>query len=269
MDTGEEESRIRERKAGEERFAERYHWLWVSEGRHKGKVIRMQIFICDDEPQILSNIAERVTTLFPEGEVQLFSKGSELLACLNTNTCDILLLDIDMPEMDGLHVAKELTLLKNKPLLVFVTSHDELVYDSFQYHPYAFLRKSRFEDEIEKVLQDCIRELRDKEQHFCFRSEGNDVCLLLADILYFEAEGNYLKIVTSKEVYRFRSTLGAVENTLQESGFIRIHKGFFVNQAAVKLVNSEEITLQNDMTLPVGKSYSKTVREQMLRYMRA
>ena len=228
----------------------------------------MQIFICDDEPQVLSNIAKKVTTLLPEGEVQIFSNGGELLTCLSKNSCDILLLDIDMPEMTGLQVARELSLLKKKPLLIFVTSHDELVYDSFQYHPFAFLRKSRFDEEIEKTLQDCLREIGDKEQHFCFRSEGSDVCLLLSEILYFEAEGNYLRVVTEKEMYRFRSTLTAIENTLQEGGFIRIHKGFFVNQTAVKLVNSEEVTLQNDSKLPIGKSYSKAVRERILRYMR-
>ena len=229
----------------------------------------MQIFICDDEPKILSDIAGKVAALLPKDEVRLFSAGGELLSSLDKNTCDILLLDIDMPELTGLQVAREISALKKKPLLVFVTSHDELVYDSFQYHPFAFLRKSRFDAEIEKVLQDCVRELGEKEQHFCFRSDGNDVCLLLGDILYFEAEGNYLKVVTAKETYRFRSTLTAVEHTLQDCGFLRIHKGFFINQAAVKLLNSEEATLQNDIILPIGKSYTKTVREQLLRYMRA
>lgn len=228
----------------------------------------MQIFICDDEPKILSDIAGKVSALLPEEDVRLFSYGGELLSCLYENSCDILLLDIDMPEITGLQVARELSALKKKSLLIFVTSHDELVYDSFQYHPFAFLRKSRFDAEIEKVLQDCVRELEEKKQHFCFRSDGNDVRLLLADILYFEAEGNYLKVITAKDAYRFRSTLTAVEHTLQDCGFLRIHKGFFINQAAVKLLNAEEATLQNDITLPIGKSYSKTVREQLLRYMR-
>ena len=228
----------------------------------------MHIFICDDEPKILSDMAGKVSALLPEDEVRLFSSGGELLSCLHENSCDILLLDIDMPEITGLQVAREISALKKKPLLVFVTSHDELVYDSFQYHPFAFLRKSRFDAEIEKVLRDCVKELGEKEQHFCFRSDGKDVRLLLADILYFEAEGNYLKVVTTKETYRFRNTLTAVEHTLQNCGFLRIHKGFFINQAAVKLLNSEEATLQNNVTLPIGKSYAKTVREQLLRYMR-
>ena len=234
----------------------------------KDEVMIMQIYICDDEPKILSDIAKKVSALLPEDELRLFSSGGELLSCLEKSVCDILLLDIDMPEITGLQVARELSALKKKPLLVFVTSHDELVYDSFQYHPFAFLRKNRFDAEIEKILQDCVRELGDKEQHFCFRADGSDVRLLLADILYFEAEGNYLKVVTEKETYRLRSTLTAVEHTLQNCGFLRIHKGFFINQAAVKLLNSEEATMQNGIILPIGKSYTKTVREQLLRYMR-
>lgn len=228
----------------------------------------MQLFICDDEPKILSDITEKVSVLLPESELHTFSSGTELLSCLKTKTCDILLLDIDMPEITGLQVAKELSLLKKKPLLIFVTSHDELVYDSFQYHPFAFLRKSRFDAEIGEILQDCVRELADREQHFCFRADGNDIRLLLSDILYFESEGNYLKVVTTKDTYRFRSTLTAMEHTLRNYGFLRIHKGFFINQAAVKLLNSEEATLQNGVTLPIGKSYTKTAREQLLRYMR-
>ena len=228
----------------------------------------MRIYICDDEPKILQQIGKRVRTFMPESVVTELGTSTALLELLKKQNCDVLLLDIDMPEVTGLEVAEQLNSLTKKPLLIFVTSHDELVYDSFQYHPFAFLRKSRFDAEIEKVLQDCVRELEEKKQHFCFRSDGNDVRLLLADILYFEAEGNYLKVVTAKETYRFRSTLTAVEHTLQNRGFLRIHKGFFINQAAVKLLNAEEATLQNDITLPIGKSYSKTVREQLLRYMR-
>lgn len=229
----------------------------------------MNVFLCDDEPKMLSDMAEKIAKLLPNATLHTFSSGRALLSDRKADTCDILLLDIDMPELTGLEVAKELSLQKKKPLLVFVTSHDELVYDSFLYHPFAFLRKSRFDTEIEGILQDCIKELASKEQHFCFRTEGNEIRLLLSDIYYFEAEGNYLKVFTTDGDYRFRSTLTAVEHTLGDCGFIRIHKGFYINQSAVKLLNSEEATLLNGTSLPIGKSYAKTAKEQLLRYMRA
>lgn len=228
----------------------------------------MQILLCDDEPQMLSDIAKKVSECLPDSNVRTFSSGMELLGCLETEPCDILLLDIDMPDITGLEIARRLAPREKRPLLLFVTSHDELVYDSFQFHPFAFLRKSCFDTEIAGVLADCVRELDFKERHFCFRSEGNRIRLFLSDILYFEAEGNYLKLFSKTGQYRFRSTIASVENTLTDCGFIRIHKGFLVNQAAVRLLNSEKAELSDGTTLPIGKNYAKTAKEQLLRYMK-
>lgn len=227
----------------------------------------LRIFLCDDERRMLQMIAEKVSACLPESDVRIFSSGTDLLTCLQREACDILLLDIDMPDITGLEIAGQLSRMEKRPLLLFVTSHDELVYDSFQYHPFAFLRKSCFEDEIKPALDDCVRELQHRERHFCFRWEGKRVCLLLPELLYFEAEGNYLHVFSKTGRYRFRSTIASVENTLAGCGFIRIHKGFLINQAAVRLFNAKEVELFDGTLLPIGKSYAKTAEEQFLRYL--
>lgn len=228
----------------------------------------MKILICDDEPQMLSNIAKKVSECLPDSNVRVFSSGLELLHCLETESCDILLLDIDMPDITGLEIARRLAPGEKRPLLLFVTSHDELVYDSFQYHPFAFIRKSYFDMEIMTALSDCLQELEHREKRFCFRREGSRVCLFLSDIMYFEAEGNYLKLFSKTGQYRFRSTIISVENTLTNCGFIRIHKGFLVNQAAVRIFGPEKVELFDGTMLPIGKSYTKTAKGHFLRYMR-
>ena len=233
-----------------------------------GKKESLRILICDDERRMLSLIAEKVSACLPESDIRIFSSGAELLKCLQAETCDILLLDIDMPDITGLEIAGQLSLSEKRPLLIFVTSHDELVYDSFQYHPFAFVRKSCFDREIKPVLEDCVRELQHRERHFCFRWEGKRVCLLLSELFYFEAEGNYLHVFSKTGQYRFRSTIASVENTLAGCGFIRIHKGFLINQAAVRLFNAKEVELFDGTLLPLGKSYAKTAEAQFLRYLR-
>lgn len=230
----------------------------------------MRIYLCDDEPQMLADIAQKVAECLPDSDVRAFSSGRELLGCLEAEPCDILLLDIDLPDITGLEIAGSLApgVNSRRPLLLFVTSHDELVYDSFQYHPFAFLRKSRLDMELWSALDDCVRELGHREQHFYFRAEGKRVCLFQSDILYFEADGNYLKLYAKTGQYRFRSTIAAVENALMACGFIRIHKGFLVNQAAVRLLGAEQAQLSDGTVLPIGQNYAKTAKEQLLRYMR-
>lgn len=97
----------------------------------------MNIYICDDEPKILSDISARVKTALSEAVVSEFTGGKALLEAFGENCCDVLLLDIDMPETGGLDIAERLAKTEKKPLLVFVTSHDELVYDSFQFHSFG------------------------------------------------------------------------------------------------------------------------------------
>lgn len=229
----------------------------------------MKIYICDDEARIRHDFAVMLQKLCPQSMIKAFGTGAELLKELEKESCDVLLLDIDMPEMSGMDVAKRLGELADKPLLIFVTSHDELVYDSFRYHPFGFVRKSFFELEIEKILRDCEKELESSSRHFSFRMNGKDVRLLLTDILFFEADGNYLKLVASKEEYRIRSTITAVENALSSSGFIRIHKGFLVNQAAIQMMGTDELQLENGRVLPLGKTYIEEAKKSFMRYMRA
>ncbi|MDE7299243.1 MAG: LytTR family DNA-binding domain-containing protein [Lachnospiraceae bacterium] len=262
-----------------------------------------RIFICDDEPQMLQCLSASVKERLSDSEISVFSDGGRLKAALEgVVPCDILLLDIDMPGLSGLDIAAGLSGMERRPLLVFVTSHDELVYDSLQFHPFGFVRKSCMDAELEKLLADCVKELSGRERHFCFPAAGARIKLPLADILYFEAEGNYLKLFAREErcpdraacrrtaetpygsgvpayspkgllcapgeaSYRFRETLSAVEAALSGSGFVRVHKGYLVNQAAVRSLGADGVLLTNGTSIPIGRSYAEAAKRTLMRYM--
>ncbi len=228
----------------------------------------MRIYLCDDEQKMLENMAKQVKECVPEAEVRTFTEGKALMEQLQQEGCEVLLLDIDMPEISGMEVARWMQTIGNRPLLVFVTSHDELVYDSFQYHPFGFIRKGFFEHEIARVLEACKKELGSKLVYFHFRTEGQEIRVALGDIRYFEADGNYLKLFLQQGEYRFRSTLAAVENSVGTGGFIRIHKGFLVNQAVVRVIGADEVQLADGTRLPLGKTFAEDARTQFMRYMR-
>lgn len=229
----------------------------------------MRIYLCDDEEKMREEIGLAVSGCLSAAEISFFSDGKELLDRLVQEACDVLLLDIDMPELSGMEVAAQLAELPKKPLLVFVTGHDELVYESFRYHPFGFVRKQFLDKELHKVLLDCAKEFEQEKRHFNFRCEGKEVCLLLSELLYFESEGNYLKVYTEREEYRFRSTITAVERALKRDGFIRLHKGFLVNQSAIRLFGTEAVELTDGRSLPVGKTYAEEAKQQFVRYLRS
>lgn len=227
----------------------------------------MKISICDDESKILEEISSFIEKEFPSARIKSYSDGKSFIASTGERP-DVLLADIDMPGMSGMDVAATLASEKAKTLVVFVTAHDELVYDSFKYHPFAFVRKKFLQEELRSVLADCENEIENQNKRFTFQNASTMVNLAQNEILYFEGQANYLAIHTTGEQYRMRSTMSAVEEELKDSGFLRIHKGFLVNLEHIRILKTEELELDNGEVLPIGKSYSESAKKSILRFMR-
>ena len=227
----------------------------------------IRIAICDDENRILEDLSRMVLELIPDADVSAFGEGRALIESAGKAGYDVVLLDIDMPDLNGLEVAAFFQAADRKPLIIFVTSHDELVYDSLQLHPFGFVRKSYLDKELKKVLEDAVEEVSSRDKHFFFHTASGDIKLQMDDILYFEAEGNYIKIKTGSDEFRFRETMQALEMSLKSDGFIRVHKGFLVNQEAVKIINSDKLVLNDNTEIPFGRSYQENARKMLMRGM--
>ena len=105
-----------------------------------------QIAICDDESRILNNIYTKVRTCFEEQEIQAeyfcTEDSKTMMEYLRTKPVDVLFLDIDMPYFSGMDIAAYLNENKLQTILVFVTSQEALVYKTFAYRPFGFIRKT-------------------------------------------------------------------------------------------------------------------------------
>lgn len=227
----------------------------------------IRIAICDDEKRILDDMSKAVRGILEEVDVAVYLDGQKLIRDIENSPFDIIMLDIDMPEISGFSVAESIQKMAVKPLIIFVTSHDELVYDSLMLHPFGFVRKSHVDAELKKVLKDAEEEVTSREKHFFFHTASGDVKLKLEDILYFESEGNYIKVITAEEEYRFRETMQTLEMSLSSDGFVRIHKGFLLNQGSVKMIKTDAVILYNDAQLPFGRSYLESARKKLMRGM--
>lgn len=192
-----------------------------------------RIVVCDDEKEILNYILQKVEAGF---EQSVFSvncmavlDARELVALLQNEPVDIIFLDIDMPFFSGLDIAKMITEKGLKTLLVFVTSYDALVYQTFAYRPFAFIRKSFFQEEIGDIIKRLEQELLSWREALVLQKAQEIVRILVEDIYYIEASGNYIDIYTKNGIERYRMTLANMENELKGRSFLRCHKGYLVN----------------------------------------
>lgn len=228
----------------------------------------VRLLICDDEKRFCEQYAQMAEEILgSDVSIGRFTDPCDFWEELQQPGADIVLLDIDMPELDGLELAARMGQLKQKPILIFVTSQDVLVYDTFQYHPFGFIRKSHVERELEPVLCEAVQEWRRRIRHYTFRCGDEQIVLLLDEITYFEAQGNYVELHTATQTYRIRETMANVDRALVDVGFVRIHKGFLVNQKAVHRIRGDEVVLRGDLVLPIGRSKKEETREKLVRYM--
>lgn len=229
------------------------------------------VAICDDEERILKELTKYLEQIFHRnschGMVLAFQQGKELLEQLEKRQIDILLLDIDMPYIDGMEIARMITEKQLPILLIFLTCKESLVYDSFQYRPFSFIRKSMYQKELESTLLRAFKHLPNRSE-LTVRQEGALIRLRIADILYCEADGNYVKIVTDTDRIRQRGTLADMEKQLSPHGFVRIHKGFLVNAEAVYRLLSDKVILLNGEELPIGRNGREKARMLLMRSFR-
>lgn len=232
----------------------------------------INIAVCDDEVKVLDDICRRISKEFSETacHTEIFSTANafEVLEYIKGSKVDVLFLDIDMPNLNGMDIAQ--TLIDNNidTLLIFVTSHDALVYKSFKYHPFGFIRKSHFDEEIAAVVRSIVDELRRKNEFFTFKTNEGFFKVLFSDIIYFESESNYINLHCTDKIYRFRGTISSLESELAAIGFVRTHKGFLVNQQHIFAVKGNDIRLSDGEMLPIGRTNRECVKKTIMRYMR-
>lgn len=232
----------------------------------------LTIAICDDEKKILDELKTRIESILQkhsmEGNILLFQSASTFFESYIKTPIDILLLDIDMPVKSGMELAKELSLAEQDTVFAFVTNQEALVYQSFECHPFAFLRKDYLDEELESTLLRMIDTALSKAQTYSFTYRGVITKVYIEDIVYFESDLNYVKLVTTKEVYRYRETLSNLCEAFHGKKFLRIHKGFLLNMNYIYSIRQEEVELTNHTVLPIGRTNREIVKDQLFRYLR-
>lgn len=228
--------------------------------------------ILDDEDKILKNLTELVEVLYQKNkiisEIMAFNNAEEFLKILDENVVDILFLDIDMPYFTGMDIAQYIMEKGMKTLIIFVTSHDTLVYKTFSYRPFGFIRKTCLDKELEDVVKRLSSELEGMNENILVKTSDKTFAIRKDEIIYIESQGNYVNIYTYSGCEKIRKTLSNLEKELLYKDFVRCHKGYIVNVRCINKITSGVIQLYNDINIPVGRNYEKDVKRKLLEMMR-
>lgn len=220
------------------------------------------IIIDDDEIDRLMvvSLAKRFSNLKIIG---VFEDAEKALPVLEKENIDVLFLDIDMPNLNGLAFRKKAL---EVPVCIFITAHPEHAVESFELDTLDFIVKpvkyDRFTQTMSKI--EDYMELKHKAQLF-ESSIGGDVIFIkegytetkvkLHDILYLEALKDYTKIVTSTKKHCVLTSIGNLLKETHFQSFIRTHRSFAVQKQYIAKKMTNELLLNNGVLIPIGRSY--------------
>lgn len=223
--------------------------------------MKIKCLIVDDEP-IARQIVEKYCAYFPEIEV-VGSCGDALQAkkILSNQPIDIIFLDVNMPVLDGFAFVRT---LRNQPQIIFTTAYKEYAHEAFNISacdyllkPFSLERFIQAMDKAKAVMQrspEPTTTSTNAAAVLYIRSAGKIHKLSSDDLLYAEAQGNNVKLVTAEGTIVTTITFSALEGQLPKTGFIRVHRSFIVNKSKIRVIEGNRIFIL-DHEIPVGASY--------------
>lgn len=225
----------------------------------------LSCLIIDDEPLAREVLAGYIASLDTVCVAESFSNAFDALRYLESHTVDVLFLDIEMPEMNGIDFLKS---LKHPPITVFTTAFRDYAFEGFELGVIDFLLKpvsrARFQLSLDKIsdflslkTSDTDLEASNEAPEFIFVKSGvNRVKLFFADVMYIQGLKDYAIIhsITGKIVTK--GSIKHMQDLFPAHLFIRVHKSFIVSKSRVGRIQKNKIII-GDHQIPIGRNYKE------------
>lgn len=232
----------------------------------------LQIAICDDE-QFYRNKMKQLLDKYMHKrelpyEIHIFSSGKEFLKqCENSVKFNIVFLDINMDELDGIQTAERIRSFYSDTYIVFVTAFIDYALEGYKVNAVRYLMK----DNLEGALEECMKAILQKMQiaQVIFTFLEGEKKLYTDNILYVESRGHksiFHYMETEEMTYQIYDKLDQIERNMKGYGFLRIHKSYLLNMKHLRRISNYIALLDTGEELPVPRSRFQTVKESFVDY---
>ncbi len=222
--------------------------------------MKMKTVIVDDEFPAIQLIRSYCQKIDDIEVVESFTKAEASLYYLQNHTVDLLLLDIQMPLINGIEVLKK---LNEKPICIFITANPEYALNAFELEVIDYLLKpvsfKRFEKAIEKAIEyhqykKTMAKVSEKK-FLMVKADYKITKISIDDILWIEGSGEYIKIIAVEKTFLILDSLTNYIENLLPNGFVRIHKSYIMPVSKIVHFSSTTVTHQNQKEFTIGRSY--------------
>ena len=234
--------------------------------------MNIEIAVCDDCHQQTEYVKSLVDKWASDNNIavtiEMFDSAENFKAVWSkSQKFDILLLDIEMSEQNGVGLAKEIRQTDAKLVIIFITGFADYISEGYDVSALHYLMKPVNIKKLYEVLDKALKGLTKNNNAVLLSADNGDIKVLFDDIIYIESFDHFLEITTVQEKLTVKMPLYELERNLG-GNFIRCHRCYIINLKYIKKITRTEITLDSNEIIPLSRRLYTDVNRAMIKYFK-
>ena len=231
----------------------------------------VRIIICDDNSEFIARLhcdmESELNKLNIKAKIYTYTELESIPDSILSG-CDIAFLDIDFEgkRYNGIDIARRIRSKRSDAVIIFVTNYIEYAPEGYEVNAFRYVLKNEIGKKLPLYLPEALAQMQMEQETLTIQNGGEHFDIALPEILYMESQQHTVTIRTARKEYRCYKSLTALEEELQDKGFLRIHNSYLVNMAHITKYSSTEAVLSDGTVLRVSaRSYAVQKQKYLLR----
>lgn len=232
----------------------------------------IHIALCDDDSYFLQHLHQTLAQWFVEHQIMFscsdYISVNELLDSFRTTCYDLFFLDIEMPEANGMQLAKSIREILPDSIIIFLTSHDEYAPEGYHVQALRYLSKLTWKSHLDEALQAVASQLEKRDcGTLCVSHYGNIQRIPYNDILYIRHVSRYCQcILKNGKIIQDERGIKKIFEIISDNRFVFIDRGVFINLDYIQKISNGQAVMTNGDSLPISRRLLPQVKLTINRY---
>lgn len=230
----------------------------------------MKILVCDDNYETVQKISDLIREHCQEkGNVPFLVESTNPEEIDILENFDVAFLDIDMPDMSGISLARKLHDFQANTIIIFVTNFIQYAPEGYEVGAFRYLMKNQIEEKLTFYFDLAVEEMTKRKRVVTIQVNGEHIDIPISNILYMESQGRLMVMHLINDrcpIYKFYGSMTELEQQFVIFGFLRVHKSYLVNMEYIEIFQHNKLIIKGGIQIPSSERRYSDLKQQYLKW---